>query len=152
MIGALFESPEKLHLPVTALGLKKNAIVISGDTLFQNGHKVETLGFNIDTLTTNQSVGIFIDSQRNLKVSLNGQDHQGITVQNIPPVCYGLLDLYGQCEEITIIRHDNEASNEASNSILEDEKEPALLTSIHNPIILRSSLNQVLRCVKTTKK
>ena len=52
MIGALFESPEKLHLPVTALGLKKNAIVISGETLFQNGHKMSetTLGFNIDTL------------------------------------------------------------------------------------------------------
>ena len=46
MIGALFESPEKLHLPVTALGLKKNAIVISGETLFQNGHKMPetTLG------------------------------------------------------------------------------------------------------------
>ena len=92
MIGALFESPEKLHLPVTALGLKKNAIVISGETLFQNGHKMPetTLGFNIDTLITNQSIGIFIDAQRNLKVLINGQD-KGIVVQNVPQVCMSLF-------------------------------------------------------------
>ena len=30
MIGALFEAPERIHLPVTALGFKKNAIIISG--------------------------------------------------------------------------------------------------------------------------
>ena len=30
MIGALFEAPEKIHLPVTALGFKKNAIVLCG--------------------------------------------------------------------------------------------------------------------------
>ena len=141
MIGALFESPEKLHLPVTALGLKKNAIVINGDTLYQNGHKVETLGFNIDTLNANQSIGVVIDSHRNLKVLVNGQDF-GIAVQNVPPVCYGLLDLYGQCEEITIVKHENEASNEASNSILEDH-EKDLITSMHNPIILRT-LNQAI--------
>ena len=111
MIGALFESPEKLHLPVTALGLKKNAIVISGETLFQNGHKMENLGFNVDTLTTNQSVGIIVDAQRNLKVLINGQD-KGIIVQNVPQVCYGLIDLYGQCEEISIVRHHHNREND----------------------------------------
>ena len=33
MIGALFEAPEKIHLPVTALGFKKNAIVLCGGKL-----------------------------------------------------------------------------------------------------------------------
>ena len=58
MIGALFESPEKLHLPVTALGLKKNAIVISGETLFQNGHKMPetTLGTYVLFLITREIV------------------------------------------------------------------------------------------------
>ena len=162
MIGALFESPDKLHLPVTALGLKKNAIVISGDTLYQNGHKVQTLGFNIDSLTTSQSVGILIDAAKNLKVLVNGQDH-GIAVQNVPSVCYGLVDLYGQCEEITIVRHsdaNNEASNEppTTNSILEEDisTKDLFTTSMHNPIILRgpnqsilhpnSSSNNVTKC------
>ena len=199
MIGALFESPEKLHLPVTALGLKKNAIVISGETLFQNGHKMPetTLGFNIDTLITNQSIGIFIDAQRNLKVLINGQD-KGIVVQNVPQVCmslflfvyllylliflcqinclfifffqlcYGLIDLYGQCEEISIVRTHNQTQNfrendtiaeladsSTTNSILEqDEKQDSnpgqagilsssiiipQIISTSNPIILRSS-------------
>ena len=34
MIGALFEAPERIHLPVTALGFKKNAIIISGGMYF----------------------------------------------------------------------------------------------------------------------
>ena len=45
---------------------------------------------NIDTLITNQSIGIFIDAQRNLKVLINGQD-KGIVVQNVPQVCMSLF-------------------------------------------------------------
>ena len=163
-----------------------------------DGFFLSSLGFNIDTLITNQSVGIFIDAQRNLKVLINGQD-KGIVVQNVPQVCvsffflvhfvylycqinylftffsfqlcYGLIDLYGQCEEISIVRTHNQTQNfrendtileladATTNSILEqDEKDsnpgaPGVLSSstiiipqiitTSNPIILRSS-NQPL--------
>ena len=55
-----------------------------------------SLGFNIDTLITNQSVGIFIDAQRNLKVLINGQD-KGIVVQNVPQVCASFFFLVHLC-------------------------------------------------------
>ncbi len=105
MIGALFEAPEKIHLPVTALGFKKNAIVISGDTLYQNGLKTDSVvvgSFNLDQLETGQKVGILVDGMRNLKLSVNGVD-LGVIVKNIPQPCYGILDLYGQCEEVSIV-------------------------------------------------
>ena len=55
-----------------------------------------SLGFNIDTLIANQSVGIFIDAQRNLKVLINGQD-KGIVVQNVPQVCVSFFFLVHLC-------------------------------------------------------
>ena len=86
-------------------------------------------------------------------------------------LCYGLIDLYGQCEEISIVRTHNQTQNfrendtipeladATTNSILEqDEKDsnpgaPGVLSSstiiipqiitTSNPIILRSS-NQPL--------
>ena len=86
-------------------------------------------------------------------------------------LCYGLIDLYGQCEEISIVRTHNHSQNfrendtipeladATTNSILEqDEKDsnpaaPGVLSSstiiipqiitTSNPIILRSS-NQPL--------
>ena len=121
MIGALFDSPDRLHLPVTAIGLKKNAIVISGDTLYQNGHKMENLTPNLDKLTTDQTVGIVIDAQRNLRLLINGVD-QGVMVKNIPQLCYGIVDLYGQCEEVLLcldaITIDTSITQDKSNAPL----------------------------------
>ena len=61
-----------------------------------DGFFLSSLGFNIDTLITNQSVGIFIDAQRNLKVLINGQD-KGIVVQNVPQVCSSFFFLIHLC-------------------------------------------------------
>lgn len=167
MIGALFEHPDKIHLPITALGLKKNAIVISGDTLFQNGHKMEAIGPNLDKLTTGQKVGLKVDGQRNLKILVNGVDH-GTAVKNVPAVCYGIIDLYGQCEQVSIVRTTPNTTNAAAeevtttttttdessltqtNSILTSSESDAAATmmakeiqlllvvdTVNNPIILR---------------
>ena len=69
--------------------------------MYQNGHKIENLTPNLDKLTLDQTVGIVIDAQRNLRLLVNSVD-QGIMVKNIPQLCYGIVDLYGQCEEITL--------------------------------------------------
>jgi len=64
---------------VTALGFKKNAIVLCGGTLFQNGQKIENnVGCHLDELKANQTIAIMIDSQRNLKYS-KGQRKPTIT-------------------------------------------------------------------------
>jgi hypothetical protein len=41
MLGVLTHPmPDKLHLPVSALGLKKNSVVVCGDGVFRNGVRI----------------------------------------------------------------------------------------------------------------
>ena len=109
MIGILLENhPDKIHLPITALGFKKNAIVLAADTIFQNGQKLNSIGPygpNLETLTAGHKVGVKIDDQQNLRFFVDGVD-QG-AVQKVQTPCYGLVDLYGQCEEVSIT-NDNQ--------------------------------------------
>ena len=136
MIGVLFEAPERIHLPVTALGLKKNAIVFHGETLFQNGQKIDTIGANLDHLEVGQRLGILIDAQRNLRLFVNSLD-LGIMVKNIPQVCYGILDLYGQCEEVSFdLSNTSESTAAPENLASITEDHPAKLVVSH-PLVLR---------------
>ena len=80
------------------------------------------MGCHLDELKANQTIAIMIDGQRNLKLFVNSVDH-GIKVKNIPPICYGMVDLYGQCEEVSIVPANCAATSRsdsaAENSITE---------------------------------
>lgn len=56
-------------------------------------------GPNLEQLTVSQKVGIMVDSDDQLILFVDEQE-QGVAAQNIPPVCYVILDLYGQCEQV----------------------------------------------------
>lgn len=43
-----------------------------------------------------------IDGENNLKMFVNRIDY-GIAANNMPAECYGIVDLYGQCEQVHII-------------------------------------------------
>lgn len=44
-------------------------------------------------------IGIMIDGENRLKLFVNRIDF-GIAAFNIPADCYGIVDLYGQCEQV----------------------------------------------------
>jgi len=45
-------------------------------------------------------IGIMIDADDNLKLFVNHIDY-GIAAVNLPhDCCYGIVDLYGQCEQV----------------------------------------------------
>lgn len=56
-------------------------------------------GVNLDSLQSSHLVGILVDNESRLHLFVNGVD-QGVTVGDIPAVCYAVVDLYGQCEEV----------------------------------------------------
>jgi len=56
-------------------------------------------GVNLDSLQSSHLVGILVDSESRLHLFINGVD-QGVAVCDIPAVCYAVVDLYGQCEEV----------------------------------------------------
>uniref|UniRef100_A0A069DZT6 Putative notch signaling protein n=1 Tax=Panstrongylus megistus TaxID=65343 RepID=A0A069DZT6_9HEMI len=103
-IGVTVESLLSSSLPVTALGLKKNTWVVSGDSVFHNGHKVKTrYSVNLDLLPVGHTAGITIDEENNLRVLVNGVE-RGIAAANLPSVaCLPFVDLYGMCDQVCIV-------------------------------------------------
>lgn len=45
-----------------------------------------------------------VDSDDQLLLFIDEQE-QGVAAQNVPPVCYVVLDLYGQCEQVNSVDH-----------------------------------------------
>lgn len=58
-------------------------------------------GPNLDTLQCGHVVGVMVDDDNCLHLYVNGLD-QGIAARDVPYPCYGLVDLYGQCEQVRI--------------------------------------------------
>ena len=59
----------------------------------------ERYGPNLDHLQTGHIVGVYIDDDSALHLSVNGVD-QGVAAIDMPAACYVVLDLYGQCEQV----------------------------------------------------
>jgi neuralized-like protein 4 len=50
-------------------------------------------------------VGVLIDDDSSLHLYINGID-QGVAARDVPCPCHGLVDLYGQCEQVDYYKHD----------------------------------------------
>lgn len=59
-------------------------------------------GLNLDSLQSCHLVGILVDSESRLHLYVNGVD-QGVAACDLPAVCYAVVDIYGQCEEVGAI-------------------------------------------------
>lgn len=54
----------------------------------------------MDTLTIGQKVGVMVDSNGQLKLFVDDIE-QGVAASNIPLTCFVILDVYGQCEQVS---------------------------------------------------
>lgn len=107
MVGYLGFTPEKYIFPVSAISIKKSCIVVQSDHVYCSGAKVkEHYGPNLDKLRCGHTVGLLVDDDNSLHMYVNGVD-QGIAARDVPNPCHGLVDLYGQCEQVTIVTEDN---------------------------------------------
>lgn len=62
----------------------------------------EHYGPNLDKLQVGHTVGILVDEDSSLHLYVNGID-QGLAARDVPWPCHGLVDLYGQCEQVKSI-------------------------------------------------
>ena len=60
-------------------------------------------GPNLDSLQTGHTVGITVNDDSTLHLYVNGID-QGSAAKDIPPTCYAVVDLYGQCEQVSTVQ------------------------------------------------
>ena len=61
------------------------------------------------------TVGLFLDEESRLHLYIDGID-QGVVASDIPPYVYAVLDVYGQCEQISIVGPTGEPPNELQNN------------------------------------
>ncbi|XP_074654148.1 neuralized-like protein 4 [Tubulanus polymorphus] len=103
MLGVIAFQPDKCSFPVSAVGIKKPSWIVQTDSVFHSGTKMKTLyGQNLDSVGVGSVVGILIDDDSCLHLYVNDVD-QGIAAKDLPNVCYAIVDLYGQCEQVTIV-------------------------------------------------
>lgn len=71
----------------------------------------DNYGPNLDHLKEQSTVGVLVDSSRQMHLLVNGID-QGIACGNVfASRCFALCDLYGRCEKLEVLQ-DNEPIGE----------------------------------------
>ncbi|XP_039997243.1 neuralized-like protein 4 isoform X1 [Xiphias gladius] len=105
-LGVIGHSPDRLNFPSTACCLKRSAWLLQRDSVFHNSLKIcENYGPNLDTCPEGTVLGLLVDTNSCLHLYVNGMD-QGVAAQDIPSPCYPFIDLYGQCEQVTIVTNN----------------------------------------------
>ena len=74
--------------------------LISGKTAGLSSQICEKFGPNLDTCPEGTILGLRLDSSGGLHLHINGMD-QGVAVPDVPQPCHALVDLYGQCEQVS---------------------------------------------------
>lgn len=64
-------------------------------------------GANLETLHTGSTVGLLLDEDSRLHLYIDGLD-QGVAASDLPSYVYAVIDLYGQCEQISIVGPSSE--------------------------------------------
>ncbi|XP_068725548.1 neuralized-like protein 4 [Montipora capricornis] len=101
-IGAITVSAENLLFPsVIATCSQGTAFVLSGNKILNNGQEMTPISKDLDNLSVGDRVGIMRKSDNTLHFFINGVN-VGKRIKTIPPVLYGVVDLFGQAEEVTI--------------------------------------------------
>lgn len=75
-------------------------ILIFGKTIGLSFQICEKFGPNLDTCPEGTILGLRLDSSGGLHLHVNGMD-QGVAVPDVPQPCHALVDLYGQCEQVS---------------------------------------------------
>ncbi|XP_037832302.1 neuralized-like protein 4 isoform X4 [Kryptolebias marmoratus] len=125
-LGVIGHSPDRLNFPSTACCLKRSAWLLQRDSVFHNSLKIcENYGPNLDTCPEGTVLGLLVDTNSCLHLYVNGMD-QGVAAQDIPSPCYPFIDLYGQCEQVTIVTNTVPAVGaESSESRCQGDMEKA---------------------------
>jgi neuralized-like protein 4 len=103
MIGVTLQSPDRIHVPVTSLALKKGAYIIAGSLVYHNGSKISGHFLpDLDGLQSGQKVGISVVNGE-LHLYINGIDQGAVVQLPLSGSFYAVVDLYGQCTEISLV-------------------------------------------------
>ena len=104
--GVTLIRPEDLEFPNTMTDIDYDTWMLSGSAVMQDGQTVRN-GYccDLDSLGAGSRLGMMRNTEDgSLHYTINGDD-QGIAIENIPPNVYAVIDLYGQCAQVSIVPH-----------------------------------------------
>ncbi|XP_077749008.1 neuralized-like protein 4 isoform X2 [Canis aureus] len=134
VLGVITCPPERLNFPASACALKRAAWLLRGRGIFHNGLKIcEKFGPNLDTCPEGTILGLRLDSSGGLHLHVNGMD-QGVAVSDVPQPCHALVDLYGQCEQVTIVSPEPGAASGKSAGTQGDMEKADMVDGIKESV------------------
>ncbi|XP_013133372.1 PREDICTED: neuralized-like protein 4 [Papilio polytes] len=112
-IGVTTQNPEYMDLPATATKLRNTAWILSGSSVVRDGvTHLPSYGPELDTLQEGDCVGVMRTSRAELLFFINGRC-LGVAAMDMPPLLYAVIDLYGQCVQITLVPQSPDTSRPA---------------------------------------
>lgn len=101
-LGVTAVRPDDIDLPSTATDLSRDTWMLSGSSIMENGTTIKSnYSLDLDTLTAGVRVGVMRTSEKNLEFFKDGVA-QGIACVVTLPNVYAVVDLYGQCAQVSI--------------------------------------------------
>ncbi|XP_031574540.1 uncharacterized protein LOC116308282 isoform X2 [Actinia tenebrosa] len=123
----------------------------AGDQIVFNKKLTTTVKEDTGKLTTGDRIGVMRKSDNSLHFYLNGKDI-GNCFKTIPDVLYGVVDIYGQAEQVTITggTAETQSSNDDEESVEQDhiivmvqmKKVIELMKLPFNPLLIIKMLYQ----------
>lgn len=102
-MGVTTHSPTELDYPFTMTNVRSGTWMMTGNGVMHNGTTViELYGQNLDRLQVGDRVGVMRKPCGTLHFWVNGID-QGAAATGVPERVYGVIDLYGQAAQASIV-------------------------------------------------
>ncbi|XP_011290997.1 neuralized-like protein 4 [Musca domestica] len=134
-MGVTTHSAEELDFPFTMTNVRTGTWMMTGNGVMHNGITViEQYGQNLDRLQVGDRVGVVRKDDGTLHFFVNGVD-QGPAATNVPERVYGVIDLYGQAAQASIVDTSECNSPDTGNSTISNttlySETPLRFHSIH---------------------
>uniref|UniRef100_A0A182QPD3 NHR domain-containing protein n=1 Tax=Anopheles farauti TaxID=69004 RepID=A0A182QPD3_9DIPT len=117
-MGVTTHSPTELDFPFTMTNVRTGTWMMTGNGVMHNGMTViEQYGQNLDRLQVGDRVGVVRKDDGTLHFWVNGVD-QGLAATNVPEKVYGVIDLYGQAAQASIVDTSECGTPDTGNSTI----------------------------------
>ncbi|XP_032437922.1 neuralized-like protein 4 isoform X1 [Xiphophorus hellerii] len=121
--------PEELEFPNTMTDIDYDTWMLSGTAIMQDGNTMRNnYGCDLDSLTTGSRIGMMRTANGDLHYYINGVD-QGVACAGLPAEVFAVIDLYGQCVQVSITSSSGPLDNSLCTSNVTEKSFP-----IHSPV------------------
>ncbi|XP_034839202.1 neuralized-like protein 4 isoform X1 [Maniola hyperantus] len=122
-IGVTTLDPEYMELPATATKLRNTAWIMSGSSIVKDGVTlINSYGPELDTLREGDTLGVMRTCKGELMFYINGRC-LGAAARELPTRLFAVIDLYGQCVQVSI-SHTNGMRTIMESSLDQIEEDP----------------------------